>query len=985
MLEQAFVCTSDCETQCTTYPPWRCSSISGSTLNLVLLLSYPPPSRSTCIRRECFSRLKEIQARIAAQQAECVTIEQQQGIGQPQTNYKETGEGSSERVPWPPSVPRIKLSVLQMQEEMLRLKRRQTVREVWRKQTAAGAATRAAGAVWSNSVSLGVAGVGGTDSALPTGSKGASADAGVSADVKPVARRGRGRPRKVLKAVVNAKEERPYDVSKIALATGVEKNKEFAGPVTQLVAAAAAEGPGAMIQAPASGAAGEASCNSMDESLVKLIESKHVPASLVAERNGSTGNSVEPSHTGTRITLPAVPTNETKTLNHTETSKTFADSRCTALGRRRQKEDGDEVDEEEGVANENEEIEPLSAEGNNDRNKTENPNDECLPIASPSRNTDMQESKESISSDRHGTQRERGNDRHDYSRPTRGALSRRSCSRGSSRNSRDSQSRSQRRGQDGESRRSRADETEGRNADDDAKPRDERTARHQSRCGGSSRRSSPSRQRGHDGSESTGDRNRLNSERRQRADSRDRSTSRRRSETDEEAGRSHSPPLPLRRHSRSRSRSHSSQTRSVTSPSGPIRSRSHIDLDCSSRSSRSPRSVRSTPRRRDSRDRSAVAEMKSRDRKSGVGSSIWNRNAGVNVIQRGIQRGESHRSRSRSTRGSLHPPASINSAFHRSDSRTRTGSWERRRPSPSVRRGGGGSGRHRERDDSRDTRGDEYREQGESSVVERGRKRSARELSRSPLHTTKPRRDELERGHHRPAGDSRSRSRSQERSRSRSCSPRLEGDDSALPANERASKYPKNSVRSSPGVLSRPLSSPATTTDTKPTQSAAAAAVAAVVPVMKFSDAPPALAHPPIIAARMYISAAPVATTGGSAAGGGYGSDSSDVSDTEVAAMRSIIKRHGADWRELPDINPEDLLAEEKETIKIKALQERGELPPVEDARVNKPRDIGGIMIHQASRKLPHEVHRKILDIFQVMILEPYYYPEPTQVKTFAC
>lgn len=160
---------------------------------------------------------------------------------------------------------------------------------------------------------------------------------------------------------------------------------------------------------------------------------------------------------------------------------------------------------------------------------------------------------------------------------------------------------------------------------------------------------------------------------------------------------------------------------------------------------------------------------------------------------------------------------------------------------------------------------------------------------------------------------------------------------------------------------------------------------------MKFSDARPTQANPRTVssastkppAAGSAVSAAEVLAA--VAAADDYDSDSSDVSDTEVAAMRSIIRRHGADWREKPEIEPEDLLAEEKETIKIRARQEQGELPPDEDSSVNKPRVIDGLLIQHASRKLPHEVHRKILDIFQVIILEPYYYPPECQVRNNWC
>lgn len=118
---------------------------------------------------------------------------------------------------------------------------------------------------------------------------------------------------------------------------------------------------------------------------------------------------------------------------------------------------------------------------------------------------------------------------------------------------------------------------------------------------------------------------------------------------------------------------------------------------------------------------------------------------------------------------------------------------------------------------------------------------------------------------------------------------------------------------------------------------------------------------------------------GRSAVAAGEDGDSSDVSDTEVAALRSIVRQHGSGWRELEGIEPDDLLAEEIENIKVRAMQERGEMPPDEDSRL-KPREIGSLMIRGASLKLPPEVHRMMLDIFQITILEPDYYPPMNQV-----
>lgn len=113
---------------------------------------------------------------------------------------------------------------------------------------------------------------------------------------------------------------------------------------------------------------------------------------------------------------------------------------------------------------------------------------------------------------------------------------------------------------------------------------------------------------------------------------------------------------------------------------------------------------------------------------------------------------------------------------------------------------------------------------------------------------------------------------------------------------------------------------------------------------------------------------------GGDAAGDRSDSPWSEVSDTEIGAMRSLMEIHGTDWRRVLGVESEEKLKMEMEEIRIRVGQEAGELPPTED-QAKMPRIVVSVMIPKASRKLPRDVHRKLLDSFQVMILEPLYYP----------
>lgn len=116
--------------------------------------------------------------------------------------------------------------------------------------------------------------------------------------------------------------------------------------------------------------------------------------------------------------------------------------------------------------------------------------------------------------------------------------------------------------------------------------------------------------------------------------------------------------------------------------------------------------------------------------------------------------------------------------------------------------------------------------------------------------------------------------------------------------------------------------------------------------------------------------------------GGGEDSHSewSDVSDSEVKGIRNLRKRHGDDWRGVLGVEADERLGLEVVAVKVENNQLSGVLPPSEDP-AKRPRQIMSVMITKASRKLPRAVHRQILDTFQVVILEPYYYPLNCKVR----
>lgn len=111
-------------------------------------------------------------------------------------------------------------------------------------------------------------------------------------------------------------------------------------------------------------------------------------------------------------------------------------------------------------------------------------------------------------------------------------------------------------------------------------------------------------------------------------------------------------------------------------------------------------------------------------------------------------------------------------------------------------------------------------------------------------------------------------------------------------------------------------------------------------------------------------------------------SDWSVVSDTEVRGIRSLMQKHGEDWRSVLGVEADERLDMEIEAIKVQNDQLSGALPPSEDP-AKKARSILSVMIAKASRKLPRAVHRQILDTFQVIILEPYHYPPVCKVTSY--
>lgn len=66
-------------------------------------------------------------------------------------------------------------------------------------------------------------------------------------------------------------------------------------------------------------------------------------------------------------------------------------------------------------------------------------------------------------------------------------------------------------------------------------------------------------------------------------------------------------------------------------------------------------------------------------------------------------------------------------------------------------------------------------------------------------------------------------------------------------------------------------------------------------------------------------------------------------------------------------------------------LQDVEKLIKTDGSTSTRTRDICSLMIHKASVKLPRDVHRAILDMYQVTILEPHYYPPDAELEVSAC
>lgn len=114
--------------------------------------------------------------------------------------------------------------------------------------------------------------------------------------------------------------------------------------------------------------------------------------------------------------------------------------------------------------------------------------------------------------------------------------------------------------------------------------------------------------------------------------------------------------------------------------------------------------------------------------------------------------------------------------------------------------------------------------------------------------------------------------------------------------------------------------------------------------------------------------------------GGGSDSPWSDISATTCQGYRNIKEKYGEDWREVLGVEAEERLEEEREAVRIREAQESGALPSSEGPSKG-PRPIGSLRIPKASLKLPREVYRQVLDSFQVLILEPHFYPAVSDVR----
>lgn len=117
--------------------------------------------------------------------------------------------------------------------------------------------------------------------------------------------------------------------------------------------------------------------------------------------------------------------------------------------------------------------------------------------------------------------------------------------------------------------------------------------------------------------------------------------------------------------------------------------------------------------------------------------------------------------------------------------------------------------------------------------------------------------------------------------------------------------------------------------------------------------------------------------------GDGDGSDSNAESEDSVTFAPALLvmkAKYGDNFYKDLGVEANERLKEEQEVIRVREGQREGTMPPTEDS-TKVAREMVGVMIPGASRKLPRDVHRKILEMFQVIILEPFYYPSRSEVR----
>lgn len=115
----------------------------------------------------------------------------------------------------------------------------------------------------------------------------------------------------------------------------------------------------------------------------------------------------------------------------------------------------------------------------------------------------------------------------------------------------------------------------------------------------------------------------------------------------------------------------------------------------------------------------------------------------------------------------------------------------------------------------------------------------------------------------------------------------------------------------------------------------------------------------------------------------GDDSDSSAESEDSVTFAPALLvmkAKYGDNFYRDLGVEANERLKDEQEIIRVREGQRKGTMPPTEDP-TKVAREMVGVMIPGASRKLPRDVYRKILEMFQVIILEPFYYPLRSEVR----